>query len=185
MKLNRVILMMMRHLRNGFEVDRWQGDIVIGENGEITLSGNDAPATFKKNVWVAITGSLLNNGVYKLTQTTENKPLHLANGENDEPATEAEEFSGVVWILSLQREFISLAKEVKIYLESPAGQSTGISSMSESNVGKHKWSAKIATGENGVPLGWHRVFASKLRAGNWREMFETPCIKALKPRQGR
>lgn len=174
MKLNDVMLLLMQRLRNAFEVvgHEYTGDFTINDQGE--LYGSRLP----RRGWVAVTGSFLNDGVYFFNGT-----YLLSSPEDNDKSKEAiqtmqEDFSGTIYQLKPPVGFVALCRDIKAFFESPAGIATGATSMSESNVGRHKWSITFARDENGTPKGWYAAFASRINK-SWRRMYESKCVVAL------
>jgi len=162
MKLNEVILVVMRELRRTFEIDSESGVYSIF-NSEIQLRRD-----YIKGEWIIITGSRFNDGVYQLKRTLPDTPLLLTNGSDNGIAVEDEDdFQGTIWRLRLPRDFIALCKEINAFMDSPEGKQSAI--VSENVVGVHSWSK--ATGKEGKPLGWQQLFGNRLSP--WRRMFST------------
>jgi len=168
MKLNSAIRMVVRHLRNAFEISVERGGFTISD-GEIALSEK-----YIIGEWIAITGSTLNNGIYKIVNV--NGSLYwLGNGTDDAiVCVKNEEFNGAVWRLRLPQDLIDVSKDIAEWQESPAGKPSNV--VSESVVGFY--SKTLATNEDGAPATWESVFSSRLH-GNWRKMFQSTLISSL------
>jgi hypothetical protein len=124
-------------LRNYFVVKIHEGRFTI--NG-----GKIAPLDFiQENQYFRIVGSVFNDGVYKNTAD-----LELTN----------ENFSGSVWSMAVPPSVIDLAEEIKKYNESDEAKPSAYQSES---FGGYSYSK--ATDENGAPMGWKNVFASRLK----------------------
>lgn len=110
---------------------------------EYVISGGElAPLDFlKEGQYFRIVGSALNDGVYRYPVAD------LAD----------ETFTGSVWAMEVSPSFVALADEIKAYCDSDGGKAS--SYVSESFGG---YSYSKATDEGGVPLGWEKVFASRL-----------------------
>jgi hypothetical protein len=124
-------------LRNYFVVEIHEGRFTI-DGGKI------APLDFiQENQYFRIVGSVFNDGVYKNTAD-----LELTN----------ENFSGSVWSMAVPPSVIDLAEEIKKYNESDEAKPSAYTSES---FGGYSYSK--ATDENGAPMGWKKVFASRLK----------------------
>ena len=123
-------------LRNYFVVKIHEGRFTI--NG-----GKIAPIDFiKENQYFRIVGSVFNDGVYQNTAD-----LKLAD----------EVFSGAVWSMAVPPSVIDLAEDIKKYNESDEARPSAYTSES---FGGYSYSK--ATDANGAPMGWKKVFASRL-----------------------
>ena len=151
MKLNEAMLMLMRETNNFFALTSESGEYGI-KDGAIALQGEYLP-----NQWIAISGSVLNDGIYRVKSAAAG--MHeLSNGSDDEtPAQDEAAFAGVVYGLGAPRGFVSLAEEVGAFCEG-AGKPTAY--ISEMVVGLHQWSRGLK--EDGTPIGWAQVFADRL-----------------------
>lgn len=124
-------------LRNYFVVKIHEGRFTI--NG-----GKIAPLDFiQENQYFRIVGSVFNDGVYQNTAD-----LVLTD----------EIFSGSVWAMAVPPTLIALAEDIKKYNESDEAKPSAY--QSESFGG---YSYTKATGENGSPIGWEKVFANRLK----------------------
>ena len=124
-------------LRNYFVVKIHEGTFTI--NG-----GKIAPLDFlQENQYFRIVGSVFNDGVYKNTAD-----LELTN----------EVFCGAVWSMAVPPSVVDLAAEIKNYNESDEAKPSAYTSES---FGGYSYSK--ATDENGAPMGWKKVFASRLK----------------------
>ena len=124
-------------LRNYFVVKIHEGTFTI--NG-----GKIAPFDFiQENQYFRIVGSVFNDGVYKNTAE-----LELTN----------EVFCGAVWSMAVPPSVVDLAAEIKKYNESDEAKPSAYTSES---FGGYSYSK--ATDENGAPMGWKKVFASRLK----------------------
>ena len=123
-------------LRNYFVVSIHEGRFTI-DGGKI------APLDFiQENQYFRIVGSVFNDGVYQYTAD-----LVLTD----------EIFSGAVWSMAVPPSVIDLAAEVKKYNESDEAKPSAYQSES---FGGYSYSK--ATDSNGAPIGWKKVFASRL-----------------------
>ena len=123
-------------LRNYFVVKIHEGRFTI-DGGKI------APLDFiQENQYFRIVGSVFNDGVYKNT--------------TDLKFTD-EIFSGSVWAMAVPPSVVALAEEIKKYNDSDEAKPSAYTSES---FGGYSYSK--ATDENGAPMGWKKVFASRL-----------------------
>ena len=117
--------------------------------GEFIISGGSiAPLDFLKDgQYFRIIGSTFNDGVHQY------------------PAADLtdESFSGAVWAMSLPPDLIALAAEIKAYNESDAGKASPFTAESFGG-----YSYTKATDASGAPIGWKKVFASRLN--KWRKL---------------
>lgn len=124
-------------LRNYFVVSIHEGKYTI--NG-----GKIAPLDFiQENQYFRIVGSVFNDGVYENTAD-----LVLTD----------EIFSGAIWAMSCPPDFIALAEDIKKYNESDEAKPSAYTSESFGG-----YSYTKATDGNGAPIGWKKVFASRLK----------------------
>lgn len=113
-------------------------------NGDFTISGGKiSPLDFiQENQYFRIVGSVFNDGVYQ--NTTD---LQLTD----------EIFNGSVWAMAVPPNVIALAEEIKAYNESDEAKPSAFTSESFGG-----YSYTKATDSNGAPIGWKKVFASRL-----------------------
>ncbi|MBQ5597665.1 MAG: hypothetical protein IIU66_04185 [Clostridia bacterium] len=124
-------------LRNYFVKDIHNGTFEI-------VGGKITPLDFiQENQHFRIVGSVFNDGVYKNTAD-----LVLTD----------EIFSGSVWAMAVPPSVVALAEEIKKYNESDEAKPSAYNSES---FGGYSYSK--ATDENGAPIGWKKVFASRLK----------------------
>ena len=124
-------------IRNYFVKDIHNGTFEI-------VGGKITPLDFiQENQYFRIVGSVFNDGVYKNTAD-----LELTN----------EVFCGSVWAMAVPPSVVALAEEIKKYNESDEAKPSAYQSES---FGGYSYSK--ATDENGAPIGWKKVFASRLR----------------------
>ena len=123
-------------IRNYFVKDIHNGTFEI-------VGGKITPLDFiQENQYFRIVGSVFNDGVYKYTAD-----LVLTD----------EIFSGSVWAMAVPPSVVALAEEIKKYNESDEAKPSAYNSES---FGGYSYSK--ATDENGAPIGWKKVFASRL-----------------------
>lgn len=123
-------------IRNYFVSDIHNGTFEI-------VGGKITPLDFiQENQYFRIVGSVFNDGVYKYTTD-----LVLTD----------EIFSGSVWAMAVPPSVVALAEEIKKYNESDEAKPSAYTSES---FGGYSYSK--ATDENGAPIGWKKVFASRL-----------------------
>ena len=123
-------------IRNYFVKDIHNGTFEI-------VGGKITPLDFiQEKQYFRIVGSVFNDGVYKYTAD-----LVLTD----------EIFSGSVWAMAVPPSVVALAEEIKKYNESDEAKPSAYTSES---FGGYSYSK--ATDENGAPMGWKKVFASRL-----------------------
>lgn len=131
----------LSHLRNWFVApDGIHKDEYEIKNGGITLP------FLVHGQYFRICGSMFNDGVYQYP------------AEN----LRTETFDGTIWSLRIPPEVVALSDEIAQWVEKNGDSSTIVS---ESFGG---YSYQRATGENGKPLTWKNVFASRLN--RWRKL---------------
>ena len=114
-----------------------------------TISGGSiAPLDFlQEGQCFRIVGSVFNAGVYQYPATS------LTD----------EVFEGAVWAMAVPPTLIDLAAEIEEYNKSDAGKSSPYTSESFGG-----YSYTKATDASGAPIGWQKVFASRLN--KWRKL---------------
>ena len=123
-------------IRNYFVKDIHNGTFEI-------VGGKITPLDFiQENQYFRIVGSVFNDGVYKYTDK-----LELTD----------EKFIGSVWAMAVPPSVVALAEEIKKFNESDEAKPSAYTSES---FGGYSYSK--ATDENGAPIGWKKVFASRL-----------------------
>ena len=124
-------------IRNYFVVKIHEGTFTI--NG-----GKIAPLDFlQEGQYFRIVGSVFNDDVYRW-------------GSTSLPTDET--FTGTIWAMAVPPDVIALADEIKAYCESDVGKASPYTSESFGG-----YSYTKATDENGVAVGWQKVFASRLK----------------------
>ena len=122
----------MRHCRNYFERGFYDGECVVQNGALVTPALADGH-------YIAISGSVHNDGVYKL---------------GTDVLTE-ETFTGRVWLLSPPASFIALCDEIAEYdAKNPAG-----AYLSET-FGEYSYQRSANT--QGVTSSWQSMFAARL-----------------------
>lgn len=135
---------LMRETRNFFPAAAMDGTWTL-------LSGALSPFDgFHVGDWVAVTGSIYNNGVYQLGEGC------VIPGATDET------WQGRVWLLAPPADFLSLACEIARWAKhqgenQPVKESFGA------------YSRELATDSQGRPLTWQAFFARQLQP--WRRMY--------------
>jgi len=169
MKLNEAIFMVLRDLRNAFEGEKEEGVYAVKDDA-INLKNE-----YKPGMWIAITGSVLNDGLYVLKKTSVSSLWQLTNGtDDDSPVQNEESFNGSVWRLKPPGGFITLCKEIAEWFDSEAGRNRGV--VSESVLGFHK--VEFAMDKNGQVAGWDTLFANRI-PGSWRKMWQTTAATTI------
>lgn len=131
----------LAHLRNWFVApDGIHKDTYEIKNGGITLP------FLVRGQYFRICGSMFNDGVYQ----------YPVDNLQDEI------FAGTIWALYIPKGVISLADDITEWVSKNEDNSIFVS---ESFGG---YSYQRATGENGKPLTWKNVFASRLN--RWRKL---------------
>lgn len=139
-----MIIDLMRETKNYFVVDKEEGTFAIS-GGAITLQGQ-----YLAGQYIAVSGSILNDGVYKLTNSQ-----GAAAGFVDET------FTGNVYALAVPKDFERLSTEIDSFIEqNPEG-----AAVSESFGG---YSKTRQTGDKGV-VTWQERFAKRINP--FRKMF--------------
>ena len=122
-------------IRNYFVKDIHNGTFEI-------VGGKITPLDFiQENQYFRIVGSVFNDGVYQYPATS------LTD----------EVFEGAVWSMAVPPSVVDLAAEIKKYNESDEAKPSAYQSES---FGGYSYSK--ATDENGAPMSWEKVFASRL-----------------------
>lgn len=133
------------HLHNYFEAAAFPGTYAIGDGGIDNL-----PPSLVEGQYIRITGSLLNDGVYRLPLTADSGLV-------------VETFSGCIFGLAVPRVLLELVTEIETWCASDAGQASGYTAES---FGGYSYSR--AAGADGAPLSWQGVFRSRLN--QWRKV---------------
>lgn len=117
--------------------------------GTYTISGGSiAPLNFlQEGQYFRIIGSVFNDGVHQ----------YPASDLTDEV------FGGAVWAMAVPSTVIALSTEIEEYTKNDAGKASPYTSESFGG-----YSYTKATDSNGVPIGWEKAFASRLR--KWRKI---------------
>lgn len=143
----------MRDINNHFARDRATDELFGYESNKYEII-DDTIAVWNKYVvgqFIAIVGSVLNDGVYEITDCYNGiivvSPLPVAD----------EIFEGTIFSLRVPREFLELAKEIDAFSQSRDGQASNIISASFGIQ-----SQSFGTDANGVRAGWQTVFRQKL-----------------------
>lgn len=135
-KVDLPLFELCNEIKNFFVAKKYIGEFEI-------VGGKITPLDFlQKNQYFRIVGSVFNDGVYQNTAD-----LVLTD----------EVFSGSVWSMAVPPAVIDLAAEIKKYNESDEAKPSAYTSES---FGGYSYSK--ATDENGAPIGWKKVFASRL-----------------------
>lgn len=134
---------LLAEIRNYFEVPNGR------HFGTFTISGGSiAPLDFlQKGQYFRIVGSLFNDGVYQYPATS------LTD----------EVFEGAVWAMAVPPTLIALSAEIEEYNKSEAGKPSPFTAESFGG-----YSYTKATDASGAPIGWQKVFASRL--SKWRKL---------------
>ena len=131
-------------IRNYFVTEIHEGNFEI-------VGGKIAPLDFlQEGQYYRIVGSVFNDGVHEYT-------VEDAVQEGSPPPLKDEKFSGAVWAMAVPSSVIALTDEIKKYCESDQAKPSAYTSES---FGGYSYSK--ATDDNGAPIGWKKVFASRL-----------------------
>jgi hypothetical protein len=126
-------------IRNYFVKDIHNGTFEI-------VGGKIAPLDFlQEGQYFRIVGSIFNDGVYK----------YSSSGPASFP--EDETFCGSIWSMAVPSAVVDLAEEIKKFNERDEAKP---SSYTSESFGGYSYSK--ATDGNGAPIGWEKVFASRL-----------------------
>lgn len=167
MTLNQALLLILRHLGSGGLSDRY---IANSESGDMEIQDQEIKLSsgYFAGQWVAVTGSFLNDGVYKIASVRPDVDCpdafwyQLQNGTNSDDAVTNEEFFGMIYKLRLTAGFMELAQDFIKYHNDPANAATTAIHESESVAGSDNWSVTRATGKDGKPLTWFDVNIGRL-----------------------
>lgn len=135
---------LMRETRNFFPAAAMDGTWTLHSGA---LSPSDG---FHVGDWVAVTGSVNNNGVYQLSEGC------VIPGAVDES------WDGRIWLLAPPADFLALAEEIGNW----AKQQGAAAAVKESF---GAYSRELATDSEGKPLTWQAYFARHLAP--WRRMY--------------
>ena len=129
----------------------------FGERGKYTIEDNVITVRGKyiEGQYVRLTGSVMNDGVYKVISVDENS-ITLNETVN-------EVFEGIIYSLAIPKELIELEKKINKFVEdNPAG---GYASESFGN-----YSYSKGTNANGELNTWKDVFKVELRP--YKKMYD-------------
>lgn len=132
----------MRHVNNYFE-SGYRATTYSIEDGKLTPSSVFAPG-----MYVAISGSLFHDGVWRLGED------FALEGRRE--GTPNETFFGRVWFLHPPQEFLDLCEEIAKF-----DGNTPVSDVQSESFGEYSVTHK--TGKNGGVLTWQEAFRDKLR----------------------
>lgn len=134
----------MRELRNFFPKYKIEGRWAASGG---SLTGCDMLLT---GDWIAVCGSLRNDGVYQVAE------------DGSVPGLRDETWEGTVWLLSPPADFLAVCGEIEVWCEKHPEDDVKSERLGEYSVAR-------AVNAQGVPLGWQHVFAARLRP--WRRMW--------------
>ena len=140
-----MLLELMRECKNFFDISEETGNFVI-DNNIISLS-ND----YIIDQYILITGSVLNNGIYKIKDN-----LYTLENSKDEG------FTGTIYGLAIPKDFIKLSETIEKYI-----QDNPQSNKIREKIGSYDVS--MASNEKGT-ITWQQVFARDLNP--FRRMFK-------------
>ena len=136
-----ILTTVLRSLPRFFERSSESGTFTI-EN-EI-LTGNSQ--VFLVGSYVALTGSILNNGIYLVTDNL----ITI-------PEAKDETFTGEIYQLAIPNDFLAMVEEIQGNIETTAKADQGITSFSFGG-----YSESRATTADGVVASWREVYKSRL-----------------------
>lgn len=139
-----MILQVMRATKNFFAVSKVVAEFEI-INKQLDLNDFD----FLTGQYVAVTNSILNNGVY------------IVDDEKKITVKSAEIFNGAIYGLAPPPDFLDLVAEIARFETTEVAQNVGITSERFEN---YAWTA--ATGSDGMPITWQTAYKDKLRKFN-------------------
>lgn len=135
---------LMRETRNFFPAAAMDASWTL-HNGALTPADGLHPGD-----WMAVTGSLFNNGVFQL------------NGDCAIPSAVDESWTGVVWLLAPPADFLALAVEIDAWVRQQ-GNAVAV----KESFGAY--SRELATDSDGKPITWQAYFARQLQP--WQRMY--------------
>lgn len=130
----------MRSVNNFFEYGYIDGSFSIDAEGEMTPSGG-----IRSGQFVAISGSMFHDGVHQ-----------FVSGRLDSDCTIPENFKGRIWLLAPPASFLKICDDIEKFEAN--NSPTGIVSEHFGN-----YSRTMATGSDGVAVGWRTVFSGQLK----------------------
>lgn len=154
----------MNSINNYFATDRTTGDLYGAESGTFTLDSGKIAVCGKYLVgqYIAITGSVLNNGVYRVEDFTDGVITIKESDANDK--LWGETFEGTIYSLRVPQDFLQLVDKITKFTESELGQASNVTSAS---FGIQSFS--FGTNSAGVRAGWADTFRQEL--SKYRRMF--------------
>lgn len=140
-----------RSINNHFAIDQRTGGLYGAEQGEFAIADGRIAVKSKYLVgqYIAISGSMLNDGVYKIDA--------VSDGAISVTGLIDETFDGTIYSLRIPREFIALCDRINAFAESEDGQAGNIVS-----AGFGIQSQSFATDEAGQKSGWEYAFRTSL-----------------------
>lgn len=121
--------------------------------GTFTIVPNAAPLdSLLPNQYFRITGSVLNDGVWK-------------NTAEDLAKLQAEEFDGQIWSMSVPRDFEKLCDDITAWREkNESADSANMSPFNSESFGGYSYSkgSNGNSGSNGANVSWQYAFSARL-----------------------
>lgn len=147
----------IREVKNAFAIDRVTGQLHGYESGKFTLADGKIQVKNKYVVgqYIAVTGSVLNDGVYKVESFADGVITIKESDANDK--LWGETFTGTIYSLRVPQDFIQLVDKIKEFTDSKAGEASNIVSAS---FGVQNQS--FGVNASGVRAGWVDVFRQDL-----------------------
>ena len=146
--------------RNYFATDFKTGALFGAETGVFSLVDKNitVQGEYKAGQYIAVSGSVLNNGVYRIERVNDG----VIALESDDLLDE--EWSGTVYALRIPSDFLRLAKRIGDFANSDDGQAGNVVSASFGIQ-----SVSYGTNSAGMRAGWQDVFRNDL--SKYRRMF--------------
>lgn len=147
----------MDEILNHFARNKQTGRLHGAETGDFILSNGKIAvnSTYLVGQYIAIAGSVLNNGVYRVEEFSDGVITIKESDVNDK--IWGEEFTGTIYSLRVPEDFVQLVDKIKKFTETSAGQASNIVSASFGIQ-----SQSFGTDSNGVRAGWQTVFRKEL-----------------------
>lgn len=157
----------MRDINNHFAIDSITDEFFDYESGIFKLVDGKIAVRNKYVVgqYIAVTGSILNNGVYQVEEFADSIITIKQSETND--GIWGEEFDGTIYSLIVPYDFLKMVSEIQRFAHSQMGEASNVTSAS---FGIQSFS--FGTDASGVRAGWQTVFRQRLN--KYRRM--TPDI---------
>lgn len=140
-------------LRNWFDQERAFGEFKVA--GGIVSFADGGIIPMQDGQYFRIIGSVFNDGVHQYHAETPDENLH------------PEEFGGAVWILAIPPEVLSLADDIKDWVDKYAEQAASPLASESLSASSYSYSKNESAGD-GSGATWQNIFASRLN--RWRKI---------------